>query len=366
MVKILPGALMAQSLLYFFVILICLLVALNAKSSETYSQSPQYNAESGKFQNLDLVKSDLGVEKVGLISGLNNWFFGTNNRTPLTKLPEIKPDIEAFLQAGSEYRTIWLGHSSLLIIINGNTVLVDPVLSSRAAPFWPLAPRFQAPVVSVEELPPIDYVLITHDHYDHLDRETIQHLFQTDAKFITPIGVGKIILEWGGSSENIVEKDWWESHKDSDIEFVATPARHSSGRSLFNKNSTLWASWVVISEDYRFYFSGDSAYDTHFSEIGKRYGPFDVAYIETGQFHPRFREGHMFPKDWYQAFIDVNAKAYFPVHWGMFSLAPHAWNDPIEKIFHQSKKMSFTLLAPRLGEIVSHEREFKSDTWWRF
>ena len=277
----------------------------------------------------------------------------------------MKPKLDEFISPEGEGKVIWLGHSSFLLRIKGKTVLVDPVLGPAASPVSFVVKRFQKPVLELEELPHIDFIVISHDHYDHLDQFTVDFFVDKEAIFITPLGVGSHLKGWGIAEERIIERDWWESVTLSTIEFIATPAQHFSGRDGVHENETLWASWVIRSEDQSVFFSGDSGYDTHFREIGERYGPFDIALLESGQYNSSWREVHMFPAEAVKALKDLKGRKFFPVHWGMFELAFHPWDEPVEKLFSFSRNNEFELIIPLMGEIVEINKPFKTNTWWR-
>ena len=296
---------------------------------------------------------------------MKKWIKGAKDTIPEEKLVEEKPDLNEFLKPADDIKTIWVGHSTFLLNMNGVIILVDPVFSKSAAPVNFLVRRFQDPVLRLEELPEIDYILISHDHYDHLDMQSIKHFKSTQAKFVTPLGVGSHLKGWGIAEDRIVEKDWWASANFEDIKFIATPAQHFSGRGFSDKNETLWASWVIQTKDHKVYFSGDSGYDTHFKDIGDKYGPFDVAFIESGQYNKMWQAVHMLPKESVKAFKDLKATKYFPVHWGMFKLAMHAWYEPVEKLYQYSKTENFELIAPRLGQVVNINSPKPLETWWK-
>ncbi len=331
---------------------------------DKFKRSKQFNSEAEIFENRrpniqEELKNNVGVGKV-----FKKILWGGVDRSPKDKLPEEKPNLSQFLKNDNELKVIWFGHSSFLLNMDGNIILVDPVFSSSASPISFMARRFQKPVLNLKDLPSIDYVLISHDHYDHLDMESIVFFKDKKATFVMPLGVGSHLKGWGISANRIIEKDWWEGITLQGIEFIATPAQHSSGRLPFLRNKTLWASWVLKTESHKIYFSGDSGYDIHFKEIGEKYGPFDVAFIETGQYHENFRAGHMFPNEGAMAYRDLKAEKYFPVHWGMFQLALHSWYDPIQKLFSLSKEMDIDLLAPKLGQIVNIKQPQTIEIWW--
>lgn len=288
-----------------------------------FVNSSQFNMKLGKFQNRrpGIIKEM--KERTMSFKLIKDWFISREDRVPSQKLPDVRPDIDQFLDHTNGMNIIWFGHSSFILNIEGTVILVDPVFSESAAPVSWMVKRFQDPVLTLEELPHIDYIVISHDHYDHLDMKSIKFFKDKSTKFITPLGVGSHLRGWGVKKESIIERDWWESIVLDGIEFIATPAQHFSGRDAFHDNETLWASWVIRSPKYNIYFSGDSGYDKHFAEIGKKYGPFDIAFIENGQYNKLWREVHMLPEEAVQAFKDLKAKKYFPVHWGMFELSIH-------------------------------------------
>jgi len=328
-------------------------------------KSKHFNQEKGKFSNLEIHPSTKDKKKGLDWQLMKDWFSPGIDRVPLTSLPEHKPDLVEFLQGANKLQTIWLGHSSFLLNIEGNIVLVDPVFSSAASPIKSMVKRFQEPVLALEELPAIDYVLISHDHYDHLDMQSIMFFADKDVKFITPLGVGSHLKKWGVAPSKITEKDWWQTADFDGVKFIATPAHHFSGRNGLDANATLWASWVIQSKSHKVYFSGDSGYGTHFKEIGKKYGPFDVAFIESGQYNEKWQDVHMLPSEGVKAFKDLGAEKYFPIHWGMFELALHTWYDPIEQLYALSKSEAFELLTPRIGQLVDIEQSETNELWWQ-
>ncbi|HMV43841.1 MAG TPA: MBL fold metallo-hydrolase, partial [Leptospiraceae bacterium] len=214
-------------------------------------------------------------------------------------------------------------------------------------------------------LPNIDYIIISHDHYDHLDMETIEFFKSKSVKFITPLGVTSHLKEWGITEDRLTELDWWSSINRDDLEIILTPAQHFSGRKGNNQNKTLWGSWIVRNKKQSLYFSGDSGYDTHFKAIGDKYGPFDITFIENGQYNERWRAVHVLPEETAQAFLDLKGKHLVPVHWGMFDLSLHNWYDPIERIEKASKEKNIKLLTPKFGQIVKLEEDTIFETWWK-
>lgn len=324
-----------------------------------------FSAEYGEFINLP--ENDSRINRMGFMEGLSvmkEIFLTKTKRMPHGKLPEVKPHIPEFLKPSDFLKFIWLGHSTLLINVDGKIFLIDPVFGNSASPFDFMIPRFQAAAISLKELPYIDAIIISHDHYDHLDKSTIKYFENKSTRFIVPIGVGNHLRDWGIEKTRITELNWGESTSYSHIKFTATPARHFSGRSFFDRNQTLWASWVIEGKEDKIFYSGDSGYGGHFKEIGKRYGPFDLAFLENGQYNERWPDVHMHPEETLQALIDVDAKILVPVHWGMFDLALHHWTEPISRTHKIATAWEIPILTPKLGEMVDTGIPAGANPWW--
>ena len=342
----------------------------NDAASE-FSKSKAYNSAKASFENRrpELVAN---MRKKALSWDLfKQWYNADKNVVPSEKLPDVKPDITSFSQASEALKMIWFGHSSFLINLNGRHILIDPIFSDAASPFSFMVKRFQKPTLGLTELPRIDYIVISHDHYDHLDMETISFFANNgsvnanEVRFIVPLGVGSHLKYWGIKEAQIIEHDWWQSSTLGDIEFVATPAQHFSGRKGINGNKTLWVSWIIKSKQKTLYFSGDSGYDSHFKQIGEKYGPIDVALIECGQYNESWRAVHMMPQESVQAYQDLNAKRFFPIHWAMFQLSIHPWYEPIELLYEAYKQEKINLIAPRLGEVFDANGDYTLEPWWQ-
>jgi L-ascorbate metabolism protein UlaG (beta-lactamase superfamily) len=296
---------------------------------------------------------------------LKEFLFGGSNRTPSLPLPEVKPDLKEFLRNdGRQLKYIWMGHSTFLVNFEGRVILFDPVFNS-ASPVGFMVRRFQKPVLSLEELPPIDLIVLSHDHYDHLDSHVMKYFAGKKMKIITTLKVGSRLQEFGISKDRIVELDWWQEHVENGLTFVSAPAQHFSGRGLGDRNETLWCSFVIFSPHHRMYFSGDSGYDIHFQEIGKRYGPFDISFMENGQYNELWRAVHMMPEEAVQAHLDVKAKFMVPIHWGMFVLSTHSWKDPIERTFQAAQKNAVALMTPKIGQMVDIDQPPQFEKWWQ-
>lgn len=332
---------------------------------EKFKNSVNYNAAEEVFLNRrpNILKEMR--KRLSYVTLAKEWF---NNKgkdyIPSINLPDIKSDMNEFIKPSADIKVVWFGHSTLLLNLNNKIILIDPVFSGGVAPFEFLSPRFQKPALELEELPEVDYVLISHDHYDHLDMKSIKFLKNKNCKFIMPLGVGSHLIGWGVQSDRITELDWWQTHEVAGIEFIATPAQHFSGRGVINHDTTLWASWVLRTSDHNIYFSGDSGYDDHFTEIGDKYGPFDLAFIENGQYNEKWSEVHMLPEEGVQAYFDLKAKRYFPIHWGMFKLGFHTWYDPMVRFQKAVKDKKINLISPKLGEMVIINNDYENHTWW--
>ena len=253
----------------------------------------------------------------------------------------------------SGLRATWLGHSTLLIEIDGLRVLTDPVWGPRASPSRFAGPRrFQPVPVPLRAMPPLDLVIVSHDHYDHLDYPTIRELARHDVPFVTSLGVGAHLEAWGVSPERIVELDWWETHRlpDTGLTVTATPSQHFSGRGLKDRNATLWSSLVIRSERHTVFFSGDTGLTTEYQLIRERCGPFDLVMLEVGAYHPAWGDMHLGPKNALAASALLGGGPFLPVHWGTFSLAMHAWDQPAEALLELAPAAGAQLVMPRLGE----------------
>lgn len=340
--------------------------------------SKAFNAQEGRFENrrshLHKEMNDRNFSLSTFIETMKQWKDNSEG-VPNQKLPAQSPNLAEFLKSDPEHKIkfIWIGHSTFLLRMAGRTILVDPVFSASVSPVPVLARRFQAPPLKLNELPAIDFILISHDHYDHLDMQSIKYFQSRACKFIVPLGISSHLAHWGISRDRVIERDWWESVEFEGLKFTATPSQHFSGRDLFHSNKTLWASWVIQYREQKVYFSGDSGYDTHFKEIGERFGPFDIAFMETGQYNEKWEEVHMLPEQSAQAYFDLKAKSYVPVHWGMFELSIHAWYEPIERIFQLAQERSINLMTPKLGELISLEQsddklshDRAQQKWWSF
>ncbi len=263
-------------------------------------------------------------------------------------------------------RVTWLGHSSKLLELDGYRILMDPMWSERAGPLSWIGPtRWTKVLIEIEQLPPIDAVLVSHDHFDHLDYGTISALNEkTRAIFYVPLGVGAHLEYWGVPLDRLVELDWWESGKIRDLQIVAVPARHASGRTPFDQNGTLWAGYAMLGPLHRAYYSGDTGLFPGMTEIGKRFGPFDLTMIEVGQYHGSWPDWHIGPEQAVIAHRMVGGRVMMPTHWGLLQLAYHGWTEPIERAVAAAEANGVKLIAPKLGQSVEPDELPTLERWW--
>ncbi len=263
-------------------------------------------------------------------------------------------------------RITWFGHSSVIIEVDGHRFLADPVWGERTSPIPWLGPkRFYAPPLALEALPEVDAVLISHDHYDHLDRPTIEALAPRGMTFVVPLGVGAHLEGWGVSPEQLIELDWWDTHRFGDVELTMTPSRHASGRQVFDQNRTLWASYALVGPEHRVFFSGDTGLFPGLREIGERLGPFDLTMFEVGAYDPAWPDWHLGPEQAVQAHRLVRGRHLLPIHWGLFNLAYHGWTEPIERTLAAAQAQNVSVLAPPPGRTLQLASEVpETERWW--
>jgi L-ascorbate metabolism protein UlaG (beta-lactamase superfamily) len=299
---------------------------------------------------------------------VKDFFCEDGRRVPTGPLPSTSPLETWRSKPQSGLRVTWLGHSTVLIEIDGLRVLTDPVWGPRASPFALVGPkRFQPVPVTLREMPPVDVVIISHDHYDHLDYPTIRALAKTDVPFVTSLGVGAHLEAWGVQPERITELDWWESHElPRGVRVTAAPSQHFSGRTFGSRNTTLWSSLVLRSDKHAIFFSGDTGLTTEYEDIRARLGPFDLVMLEIGAFHPSWGDMHLGPENALKAHALLGGATFLPVHWATFSLAMHAWDQPAEVLLESGSKSGARLLMPRLGQAVEPTlADGRVDAWWR-
>lgn len=297
---------------------------------------------------------------------LREYAFGDAKRVPTRPLPVERPH-EAWLRPlNSGLRATWLGHSTVLLEIDGVRVLTDPVFGDRVSPVPFLGPkRFHPVPAALSELPPLDVVLLSHDHYDHLCASTMRSLVKANVPIVTSLGVGARLEGLGIAPERIVELDWFESTNVRGLRLTATPAQHFSGRSISDRNRTLWSSWVLETDRHKVFFSGDTGLTDEFAKIGTEYGPFDLVMLEVGAFHESWGDIHLGPENALRAFRMLGGGTLLPVHWGTFNLALHAWDDPGETLVRLATAEHARLLTPRLGQVFEPAEVEGPTPWWR-
>lgn len=335
-------------------------------STASTSNQPQPTASStvsGKFSNATPIRQTSLGESLQIAW---RFMFAKPDHTVPKQAVPVQPLCRQDLLAAPDNSLFRLGHSTVLLKLHGHFFLTDPVFSERASPVqWAGPKRFHQSPISIAELPPIKAVILSHDHYDHLDYAATLQLAEKAEHFLTPLGVGDTLIKWGIAADKVQQLGWWESTQVAGIEFVATPAQHFSGRGVFDRDQTLWASWVMLTQDLRLFFSGDSGYFSGFQEIGTQYGPFDVTLIETGAYNQQWPDVHMQPEQSLQAHLDLRGKHLLPIHNGTFDLSLHAWYEPFERIHQLAQQHGVALCTPQMGEHLNLAAPHSGKRWWQ-
>jgi L-ascorbate metabolism protein UlaG (beta-lactamase superfamily) len=321
-------------------------------------RSPEWR--DGRFRN----PQPLAMDAVGALTGL---FHASPHANPAAPLPVERVEPARFATPpATGLRVTWLGHSTLLLELDGHRILTDPVWGERASPVgWAGPARWYPAPLALGDLPAIDAVVISHDHYDHLDYATIRALKDQDTTFVVPLGVGEHLAYWGVPEARIVELDWWERTRVKGLDIVATPARHASGRlGVTGRDRTLWAGFALLGPTHRAFFSGDTGLFPALRDIGDRLGPFDLAMIETGAYGRAWPDWHLGPEQAVTAHLLVRGKMLLPIHWGLFNLAYHGWTEPIERLLAAAAREGAVVATPRPGESVEPGAAPAVARWW--
>ena len=326
------------------------------------AESPQWNGET--FQNPEQVPD---VEVGASLKTFWDYFFNKPEEAiPANLLPAEPFNITQW----SEQRNLqfaWLGHTTFLIKIDDKIILTDPMFSQRAGPFGWLSPkRYSKTIPSTDKLPVVDVVLITHNHPDHLDEDSIKALISKAKHFIAPLAVGKLLEEWGVSNKKITELDWWQIKSIEGLTITAAPAKHTSERGMFDKNKTLWVSYGIQGQKHNLYLSGDSGWHKGLYEIGKRLGPFNITFFDIGAYGEQkgWKEIHYTPEQAVKAHLAVKGQLMVPSGWGTFDLALFAWHEPIERFLSAANQADIDYFTPKIGEVVIHGQVVGRDAWW--
>lgn len=313
-----------------------------------YPASDHYDPKTQTFFNPEPQQ-----KPTGLVSAF--WKILTNPQAtrPPKPLPTVKPDWQTFLAAPEgKSRFVWFGHSTLLMRIGGQTVITDPVFGNSVSPIPITMKRFQPAPAEIDELPPVDVILISHSHYDHLEKDSVQALnSKGNSHFIVSLGMGVLLKKWGVPQERITELDWWQSTERNGIRYTALPARHDSSRTLTDHNQALWSSFVIEHSGEKFYFHGDSAQGSHFDKIAEKFNGFDIAFIENGQYSEHWPNNHLFPEQTARYAAQLAPKRFMPIHWGAYAMALHAWNEPLLQSIPLARSLGVNPLTPLMGQV---------------
>ena len=317
-----------------------------------------------KFENLQETKMDFTLS--GMPKFFKKQFLEKAEREPKTPIPIESFNLEAFLAPSEKTKFIWYGHSVVLIRINGKTLLIDPMFGPNAAPIAPFkVKRFSKNTLDIiANLPEIDLVLFTHDHYDHIDLESIKRLQSKVKQYFVALGVKRHLVKWDIKAEKIKEFDWWQTQTFEGLKITFTPTRHFSGRGLTDRAKSLWGGWAFKTDKENIWFSGDGGFGNHFIDIGEKLGPFDFGFIECGQYNENWHAIHMYPEESVQAAIDAKVQKTMPVHWAGFSLAQHPWKEPIERFMEAGIAKKLKFISPKIGQLVDLSEKYHFEKWW--
>jgi len=375
---------MIKKLYKFFkrilLVLISLILLLIISGLIWHETSPQFGGEISELKNIKYKKTghykdgifinkttvNMDMPALKMVSIMIDFIKGNPNGQPNQNIDVLKIDSTTIAKNKLINQITWFGHSAILLELDENKILIDPMLSNVPSPLPILGPeRYSKELpITIDKLPFIDAVIISHDHYDHLDYESIQKLKKKVNHFYVPLGVDAHLIEWGIDTSKITALDWWETAKVNEVDLVFTPSRHFSGRGLGDRFSTLWGSWVLKGKKDNIFFSGDGGYGPHFKEIGDKHGPFDFSMIECGQYNKNWADIHMMPEESVQAAKDLKSSIMMPIHWGAFTLSLHDWTDPIERVIKAANDLEIPISTPMIGQPFNWKTEVIISTWW--
>ncbi|HDR7282796.1 MULTISPECIES: MBL fold metallo-hydrolase [Bacillus cereus group] len=317
-----------------------------------------------KKKYINQIHTDVSFKPKDIIGLMTDYFKMKTKLRPIKNLPIVLSD----KNNESLESVTWFGHSASLLKIEGKTLLLDPMFGDASSPFPLFNSKRYSGAFSLEreDLQEIDAIIISHNHYDHLNYKSIMQLKDRAKHFYVPTGVAQYLIKWGVSPSKISEHNWWDEITFDTIKLVCAPARHFSGRSMMDRDCSLWCSWLILGQETKVFFSGDSGYAPHFKEIGDKYGPFNLTLMECGQYDPRWSAIHMLPEETVQAHMDVKGELLLPIHWGAFTLALHEWSDPIERVTKEAKRLEVKITTPQIGESITlKSTDYPSSAWWR-
>ncbi|EJQ51878.1 hypothetical protein A6279_13390 [Bacillus wiedmannii] len=317
-----------------------------------------------KKKYINQIDTDVSFKPKDIIGLMTDYLKMKTKLRPIKNLPIVLSNKDN----ESLESVTWFGHSASLLKIEGKKLLLDPMFGDASSPFPLFNSKRYSGTFSLEreELQEIDAIIISHNHYDHLNYKSIMQLKDRAKHFYVPSGVAQYLIKWGVSPSKISEHNWWDEITFDNIKLVCAPARHFSGRSMTDRDCSLWCSWLILGQETKVFFSGDSGYAPHFKEIGSKYGPFDLTLMECGQYDPRWSAIHMLPEETVQAHIDVKGELLLPIHWGAFTLALHEWSDPIERVTKEANRLGVNIATPQIGESITlKSTDYPSSAWWR-
>ncbi|HFJ9402843.1 TPA: MBL fold metallo-hydrolase [Bacillus paranthracis] len=317
-----------------------------------------------KKRYVNQIHTDVSFKPKDIIGLMTDYFKMKTKLRPIKNLPIVLSD----KNNKSLESVTWFGHSASLLKIEGKTLLLDPMFGDASSPFPVFNSKRYSGTFSLEreDFQEIDAIIISHNHYDHLNYKSIMQLKDRAKHFYVPSGVAQYLIKWGVSPSKISEHNWWDEIAFDNIKLVCAPARHFSGRSMTDRDCSLWCSWLILGQETKVFFSGDSGYAPHFKEIGNKYGPFDLTLMECGQYDPRWSAIHMLPEETVQAHIDVQGELLLPIHWGAFTLALHQWSDPIERVTKEANRLGVKITTPQIGESITlKSTNYPRYAWWQ-